>query len=159
MPLRGRAQVLQGVRQFDDLMTRAHSVRDPYQASDYARLLVVLLSGLVEAAISELAMERSRKESFGATQSFIVSMLERAPNPTPDAIKVLLGRFDADWAELWENYLSLERKAALGSVVGLRNNIAHGRQASPSLGSVTGYYHQVREVLIWLVELMDPVPG
>src|SRR4029079_18492169 len=113
----------------------AREVTDPYHASDYARLLVVLLSGLVEASLSELAMERSRNESYGATQSFVVSMLDRAPNPTPDAIRGILGRFDAMWAMKWDSHLTLEKREALASVVGLRNNIAHGRQAVPSLGS------------------------
>ena len=161
--IEGRAHVLRQKNALDRAFARANAVDvNNYELrSDLAKHLCILISGWLEDSAYELARQRCRKNTGGPVLSFALSQLFRTKNPTTDTLLTLVAYFDLNWRDGFENHLTLERLSAVNSVVGLRNDIAHGRwqgTASLSLARVAAYYDRVIEVVDYLTELFDPVP-
>lgn len=160
--LQGRAQVLRQKDALDRAFARANSIAiDNYELrSDLAKHLCILISGWLEAAAYELARQRCRKHSSGPVLSYCLSQLSWTRNPNADALLELVGFFDLAWQDAFEKTLTLERKSAVNSIVGLRNDIAHGKlqgTSSMSIVRVRAYYERVAEVVDYLMDLFDPV--
>jgi uncharacterized protein YjbJ (UPF0337 family) len=111
---------------FDD-HTRAH-------ISNY---ICVLLSGLLETAIREIIAIYCEKKSIPAIANFVKNRLERFQNPDPESILQLLNSFDSGIGDKLEQQWSGEIKDAVGSIVGNRHLIAHGRDTSTTLTRVS----------------------
>jgi hypothetical protein len=75
-----------------------------------------------------------------------------------ERLLVVIGSFDQRWREELDTFVSDQRQAALNSVVGLRNDIAHGGGGSLSLGQVEKYWTSIQEVTDKLEELMLKEP-
>ena len=55
-----------------------------------------------------------------------------------------------------EAYLVDERKAAVDSLVDLRNKVAHGEDVGTSLAQVKAYYTIVLTAINFIADLIDP---
>lgn len=158
----GRAQVLRQKAALERTFARANKIAvDNYELrSDLAKHLCVLISGWLEASAYELAKQRCRMNSNGPVLSYSLSQLSWTKNPSAETLLELVGFFDLSWQDEFEEIMNLERKSAVNSIVGLRNDIAHGRPqgtASLSLARVAAYYESVTEVVDYLMDLFDPV--
>jgi hypothetical protein len=133
-----------------DLETRSH----------FAQYLCILVSGFLERAVQELAMERCRKSSDRTIQSYVRSQIERFINPTAERLVQLVGMFDRQWEDRARDFIVEERKEAVNSINGLRNAIAHGQDVGGlTYARVNGYYEQVQLVIEFLADLFDPAPS
>src|SRR5712671_4406915 len=63
-----------------------------------ARLLVVRSCGYLEQTVLEACRGYVHGRSGGPARTFGRSWLDRGRNPTPEALVLLVGRFDATWA-------------------------------------------------------------
>ncbi len=101
-----------------------------HEARDWlARFLVVRSCGFLEQTVVQVCRGYVAERSGGPVRTFSQSWLERSPNPSPDALALLTGRFDSTWAndlmELLEaDDQRLQREVAF--LVDRRNKIAHG---------------------------------
>ncbi|MBZ0145793.1 MAG: hypothetical protein K8F56_19700 [Rhodocyclaceae bacterium] len=120
---------------------------DPEHQADYAKYLCILVSGFVETAFEELAIEHCRRRASPTVLSFAARKLARPQNLKAEPLLRLLGSFEASWRVELEGFLAGERKDALDSLVDLRNKIAHGDTVTVSLIAVKRYYKAVREVV------------
>ena len=127
---------------------------DPEVKSDLARYLCVLVSGFVETAVAELAIEHCRSRSQRTVLSFSTSHLDRIQNLNAERLTQLVRSFDSRWATDLTTYLEGPRKEALDSVIGLRNQIAHGQSVGLSLGRITQYFDKIDEIVIFVERLM-----
>lgn len=101
-----------------------------------ARLLVVRSCGYLEQTAFEVCRSYVGRRAGGPVRSFALSWLERTRNPTPDALRELVGRFDARYAEeLWDLLNGDDERLyrELSFLVDRRNRIAHG--LSEGIGS------------------------
>jgi hypothetical protein len=134
---------------------------DDYQLrADMARLLCVMVSGWLEQAVYELATERCRRHVSGPVLAYAISQLQWSRNPTTETLAALIGCFDLAWQEEFLSFLTLAQKEAINSVVGLRNDVAHGRwqgTSSLTVSRVLGYFNLVEEVVDYLMDVFDPV--
>jgi len=121
--------------------------------SDFARYLCVLVSGFLENAVAELLIEHARKHAGPSVLRFIDSEARRITNVNAQRLKSFLGRFDEDWLKDLDAFLVDERKAAVDSIVSLRNRIAHGHSVGVTLVRVKEYYEQVKLVVARLERL------
>src|SRR6266704_258193 len=158
----GRAEVLRQKSALDRAFTRANNVDidDHELRSDLAKHLCVLISGWLEASAYERAKQRCRMNSNGPVLSYSLSQLSWTKNPSAESLLELVGFFDLSWRDEFEKVLDLERKSAVNSIVGLRNDIAHGKSqatGSLSLARVADYYERVVEVVDFMMDLFDPV--
>src|SRR5665213_1902078 len=102
----------------------------PHEALDWlARFLVVRSCGYLEQTVSEVARGYLRERSGGPARAFASSWLERVPNPTPEALTALTGRFDSVWSVDLDDFLAAEDQRLsreISFLVDRRNRIAHG---------------------------------
>ena len=145
-------------RQLDELYVRAdpRSIEDPELASDLARYLCVRVAGFLEQAVAVLLRDYCEKGSWGSTQRFAVSCLERMPNLRADALIGLLGKFNRSWASECGDFLAEgERGNTLNALIGIRNDVAHGRHQGLSREQVWSYYEVINSVIVWLAERVN----
>jgi hypothetical protein len=93
------------------------------------RLLVVRSCGYLEQTVVETCRGYIEGKSGGPARSFAHSWIERGPNPSPDALTALTGRFDAGWAADLESFLDADDqrlRREIAFLVDRRNRIAHG---------------------------------
>jgi hypothetical protein len=153
----GRAAVHSMKTRLSATFDRAKGVQgDAELLSDFARYLCVLVSGYLEQAVIELALEHVRQRSNTSVQKYVEARLRRFTNANCQRILNLLGSFDSDWRLEMESYLVDELKDAVDSVVNLRNAIAHGRHSGITIGRISDYYKRVDRVVDHIAELFTP---
>ncbi|HEY5286048.1 MAG TPA: HEPN domain-containing protein [Solirubrobacteraceae bacterium] len=156
----GRTEVQRLKDDLDALFVRADDV-DPGSEveADLNRYLCVRISGFLERALASVARVLCEQESFNRGQTFGLSWLGRTPNPRSDEIVKLVRRFDIDWAVELEEYLGeFERYSRINALLGIRNDIAHGRNQGMSRSRTWEYYELVSDLVDWLLERFDPLP-
>jgi hypothetical protein len=87
-----------------------------------------------------------------------MSWLDRAPNLSSEALVKLVWRFSPQVAQELSEFLAIEeRGSSLNALIGLRNNIAHGRQQGMSREQAWDYFSLVELIVEWLLEKFDPL--
>ena len=125
--------------EFDDLL-RSH----------LANYVCILLSGLLETAIREIISIHCESKTIPTISNFVKSRLEQFQNPDPERIANLLASFDPKLKERLENFWSGEVKDAIGSIVGNRHLIAHGRDTSLTLSRVSDWFASTRRLIVFI---------
>ena len=153
----GRAEVNRLRQILEGTFDRAMSIGpDPELQSDFARYLCILVSGFLEKAVAELVLEHARRHSQASIQRFVEYRSRRITNINAQRLQELLGTFDPVWQSDLEKFLVDERKAAVDSIVSLRNLISHGQSVGVTFVRVKEYYEHVREVLEHVADLCAP---
>jgi hypothetical protein len=135
-------------RDFDDLEV----------AGDLARYLCVRVSGFLEQATQVILRDYCAKNSWGSVQTFAHSWLDRMPNLSAEALVGLIKRFDAEIAEELHEFLNLEERGTrLNSLIGIRNDVAHGKNQGVSRDQAWGYFEIVDQIIQWLMESFAPI--
>mgnify|MGYP001620158171 CR=1 FL=1 len=122
--------------------------------ADYARHLCVLVSGYVERSVAEILLEYARHTTAAPLRSYLDVSLKRLRNVDSERLLNTIGSLDAGWRSELAAFVVDERQAALNSIVGLRNDIAHGGGTSVSLAQVEKYWTSVQEVIDKVEELV-----
>ena len=153
----GRAEVARLQQKLDDTFQRAAGAQGDLELlADFARYLCVLVSGFLEQSVRELVLEHTRKKAAPAVQRYVESRLRRFSNAKTQRLMDLFGSFDIDWRRNLEGYLVDERKAAVDSVIDLRNTISHGRHVGLTMNRVADYYAQIKLVVDHIGGICDP---
>ena len=102
-------------------------IADPEIAGDLARYLCVRVSGYLEQATAVILRDHCTKNAWGTVQRFAISWLDRTPNRTSDALVKLVRSFSEEGADELLEFLAIEERGpSLNSLIGVRNDIAHG---------------------------------
>jgi HEPN superfamily RiboL-PSP-like protein len=127
---------------------------DPETQADYARYLCVLVSGFVETAVAELAIEHCRGRSAPTVLNYASIQLDRTQNLNAGKLLQLVNAFDPKWFADLSVYIEGARKDALNSVLNLRNKIAHGESVSLSMARITAYFKEIDEIIGYVEKLL-----
>src|SRR5260370_27965175 len=116
-------------------------------------------------------LEHARKVGGPSLQRFVESNTKRFTNANAERIAQLLGSFDPNWSSSIESFLIEEYKAAVDSVVGLRNSFAHGASVGNTYAGMLDYYKPIKTVVeevkvrlksllyrVWLTPQSSPNP-
>ena len=122
--------------------------------SDYARYLCVLVSGFVETAIAELAIEHCRVRSSSTVVRYTSVQLTRIQNINSTKLLQLITSFDKNMSDDLSSFIEGSRREALDSVLNLRNTIAHGESVSLSMGRITAYFEKIDEIVVYVEGLL-----
>lgn len=158
--LAARVQVERLKKSVEDLYIRAdpRNIDDPEIASDLGRYLCVRVSGFLEQATQVILRDYCSRNSWGEIQTFAHSWLDRMPNLSSDALVKLIKRFNESWATELEEMLSKEeRKASLNALIGIRNDVAHGKQQGMSRQQAWEYFELAETLVDWLLERFGDV--
>lgn len=144
----GRASVASDQHRLDAIFARVSALgHDPELLSDFAKYLCILVSGYLEKSLAELVLEHARQVGAKSMQRFVENNTKRFTNANAERIAQLLGSFDPSWRSLIEAFLVDDYKAAVDSVVGLRNNIAHGVSVGITYNGISEYYKRIKVVV------------
>lgn len=145
----------------DVLFERAFAVDAGSEiAGDVNRYLCVRVCGFAEQALLATGRAACERMSGGIGRSFSLSWLERSFNPSSDNVSKFVRRFSPTWAEEFVLYLSdEERSSRLNALVGIRNDIAHGKNQGVSPVQARDYYALVIDITEWIADRLDPKPG
>ena len=153
----GRAEIERQKQRLDATFKRAGSLgADPELLSDFARYLCVLVSGFLEQAAVEIALEHVRTHSDPSVLRHMERRIRNSTNMNTERIVQLFGSFDADWQKDLESAIVDEYKAAVDSVVALRHQIAHGANGGITMVRIREYYDRVKYVVEYVTDLCLP---
>lgn len=124
--------------------------------SDFAKYLCILVSNYIERAVVELVLEHARRQDAPTLLRFVESRTRRFANANSARIQDLLGSFDPTWRQRLESILVDDRKAAVDSVVSLRNAIAHGQPVGVTYFRIKEYYQRVQDVIDQVADVCVP---
>jgi hypothetical protein len=156
MATRGSSEVNRLRNSLKGAFDRAKSLQvvDAEIQSDLARYLCVLVSGFVETAVAELAIEHCRSRSATSVLSYASAQLDRLQNLKSQRLVQVIGSFEKKWSSELSSFMDGARKDALDSVIDLRNKIAHGESISLSLGRITEYHEKIDELIVFIEKLL-----
>ncbi len=114
---------------------------------------VVKSSGTIEIVLKSILHEFLSEGCKDETRTFIEkNVVDLSCNPSTGNIEKLLEQIDLSRkTEFTCMTKGKQNKSDLNSLVGLRNDIAHGRDISPSINTVKRYYESGVEI----INLMD----
>lgn len=110
---------------------------DEFYQSELARLYCVELSGVLENLIKDCVIAYTRIRADKRVVEFVSNQIERFQNPDPQKILAVLKQLDSLWESELDDFWRGEIKDAIGSIVGNRHLIAHGRSTTISIARVT----------------------
>ncbi len=131
------------------------STTDLEVRSDFARYLCILVSGFVEHAVTALTIRYCRERSQPAVANYAGTQLSRLQNLNSERLMQVVGAFERQWREDLTTFLDGPRKDALDSVLGLRNQIAHGESVGLTYVRIREYYLRVKEIIRFLEERFE----
>lgn len=126
---------------------------DPELQADFARYLCVLVAGFVEKSVSEIVVEHAKNNGSPTLQRFIERNARKFTNANAEKVLSFIGSFSSPWRVSMEEVIVDERRAALDSIYGLRNTIAHGGNVGLTYSQVSNYYGSIKIVIEKLEEL------
>jgi hypothetical protein len=135
----------------DNAFDRATAVTPGSEVqSDLARLLCVRVLGLLEISLEDAFARHVSTKAAPAVVRYCEATF-RAGSLNYERLQQVVRHFDEKWPELIDEQVGPDGRAAIDSLYGLRNQIAHGEDVGPSLGTIQGYYRYVKEI----IELVD----
>lgn len=145
-------------KRLDFLFSKATEVdKDPEVLAHWARYLCILTSGLLDVALPEICSEFTRARSHVYVTNFVRDSTDRSSNFKMERLLTIIGRFSPALAHDVDSVLTDEEKAAINSVVSLRNELAHGRNSGISYLMMVNYYKCVRQALRKIEGCFDSV--
>jgi hypothetical protein len=122
--------------------------RDEETLAHWAKYLCVLASGFVEVSLREILVNHVSSRAHRVAINYIESRLEGITNLNEERVYQLLNSFESQWASEFRSRRTEPQKAALDSVVALRNQIAHGQSVGGlTLSRMTNYYAEIVRVV------------
>jgi cellulose biosynthesis protein BcsQ len=98
------------------------------------------------------------RESGNRALAFSLSWLERPGNLSAEKLRRLTGRYSSKWQEELDVFLSEEeRKSRINALVGIRNDVAHGKNQGVSRKQAHDYYDLAQEMVEWFLKRFDPL--
>jgi hypothetical protein len=139
-------------KKIEYLLGKIKDIDDDYLRSHVANYACVLLSGLLESAVREIVSACSERTSAPRMSNFVKSRMEAFRNPDTEKISGLLSSFDKGIADRLETFWDEEIKDAIGSIVGNRHLIAHGRDTTVTLSRVSEWHGCAQKLIAFLEE-------
>lgn len=160
-PFSARFEITKLRSSLDKLFERAFDLDAGAEvAGDVNRYLCIRVAGFLEQSL--LATGRCIAESmaFSLGQSWALSWLERGPNPSRREVERFVRRFSTAWGDEIVLYLDEDQRGQrLNALVGIRNDIAHGKNQGVSAAQAYSYYEVVVEVVDWILDRFEPKAG
>ena len=153
----GRHAITSHQQRIDAAFARAAGLNaEPELLADFSKYLCILVAGYIEKSFSEIALEHARRCGAPSLQNFVERNTSKFTNANTSKIVQFLGAFDSDWRSKIETYLVDERKDAVDSIYGLRNNIAHGVSVGITFARMKDYYATIKDLILYAQNLCIP---
>jgi len=148
-------------RSLEGLFERADALdQGSAVAGDLNRYLCVRVAGYLEQSLISIGRSSIERLSGGVAEAFALSWLERSPNPSASEVARFVGRFSNRWREEFEEFMQADgRGQRLNALIGIRNDVAHGKNQGVSARQVRDYLDVGQDVVDWLLDRLEPKAG
>lgn len=120
---------------------------------DLRRYLCLRCAGFLEQVTYDVLDDYLRRKSGSPVREFATSYFSRAPNLTPDGFMRLIARFGEKHEKSLADFLDeADRRFALGDLLGVRNEIAHGRYQPGRRDDPSRYRNLCEDIYRFLVD-------
>lgn len=147
-------------RDLNELFERAHRLDEADElTADISRYICVRLSGYLEQSLAFCGRSLCAQKSWGEGLHFTLSWLKKTPNPRSDEIIKFVQRFSEAWAaELAQLLAEEERGQSVNALLGIRNDVAHGKSQGVSRERALEYYAVADRIVDFLLDRFEPIP-
>lgn len=155
--------IAENIRRLDDCKVELDNIRmwinsNPLHSNvrylvSYA---VVKASGTIEIVLKSMVYDYLAEGAKVPTQAYLTKMVvDSSCNPNTGNISKMLEQIDVAKKTSFENSIKgSTQKGDLNSLVNLRNDIAHGRVISVTIGTVIKYFESGRSILEKLEQIL-----
>lgn len=120
-----------------------------------AQLMTVWASGYLEATCRDVLRTYAEQRSDSSVTRFVSRNLDRFSSPRMENIVTLVRSFDKDRADELEKFAEGSIKESVNSMVGLRNQIAHGRPTGITVGRIARQFEDAKKLAGKLEDLFQ----
>lgn len=153
----GRYAIASHQQRIDAVFSRVGGLNGDLELqADLAKYLCILVAGYIEKSFSEIVLEHARRCGAPSLQNFVEQNTSKFTNANASKIIQFLGAFDSDWRLKIEYHLKDEKKDAVDSIYGLRNNIAHGVSVGLTYIRMKDYYTKIKDLVLFAQNLCIP---
>lgn len=110
-----------------------------------AQLMTVWACGYLEVTCRDVLRAYAEQRADPSVARFVSHSLTRSRSPRMENIVGLVRLFDKNRANELENFAEGAIKESVNSIVGLRNQIAHGRPTDISVGRIGSYFDRAKK--------------
>lgn len=135
----------------------AAGTNDVELLAHWARYFCVLSAGLLENGLKEIYSEYVARTASGRVAGYARARLATIRNPDSEKLVETTRSFDSSWAKALEQFMDDNgRKDAIDSIMNLRHQIAHGKNAGVSYVVLSDYLRRAVEVLEFVESQVRP---
>lgn len=139
-------------QQLDDLFAKISALpNDSEIQSHWARYLCIRVSGFLEVSIRSIYSQYAKDKSAPFVANYIEKQLASFQNPSMEKILRIAKSFNPSWADELEQCIDIEIKDAIGSIIAIRNKVAHGENVGITYTKILAYYKNA----VTLIELIE----
>ena len=121
----------------------------------WVRYLCVLIAATLQSAIQSILKEHVRTTGIPVSvRRFVWKQLDRTRNPSRDEIIRIHNQFDGQWGDSIKKFIVDEKAAAITSVVSNRNTVSHGGTCTATIGDLTDWFGEVKQVISFCHDLV-----
>ena len=122
--------------------------------SHWAKYLCLVCTGVLENAIEEIFGAYATQQTGPAVARYVRITLAKVQNPNKEKFIQIAQSFKVEWGRELELFISEEgRQEALQSLIGNRNNIAHGENSNITIAQIKEYLAKSVDVLEHIEDL------
>lgn len=119
-----------------------------------AELMTIWASGYLEAACRQIVSSYAERRAEPGVVRLVNLQMRRFTNPKMGPILDLVHGFEREKAKALRDFVDDEIKESVNSIVGIRNDLAHGRRASVSVGQIVRHFERARRLMAHLDKLL-----
>lgn len=120
-----------------------------------AALMAIWASGYIEAACREIVSNYAERRAAPGVVRLVNRQMQRFTNPKMGRILDLMDGFEPEKADELRAFADEEITESVNSIVGIRNDLAHGRRASVSVGRIVRHFERARRMTARLEKLLS----
>jgi hypothetical protein len=128
---------------------------DELLRSHWSRYMCILVSGFIEVSVAAILGEFANK---GAPQigNYVRARLNRFQNANTERLCVTVSEFSPAWGAAMRKGTEGRIKAAVDSIVNIRNKIAHGEDVGITYATIQSYYKSAIDCIELIENIIDP---
>ena len=119
-----------------------------------AELMAIRASGYLEAACRQIVSGYAKRRAAPGVVRLVNRQMHRFTNPKMGRILDLVAGFEREKADELRAFVDDEITESVNSIVGIRNDLAHGRSATVSVGQIVRHFERARRMMARLDKLL-----
>ena len=122
------------------------------------QIIVIWMSGYLEVVCRNVLRNYITSRAHEDIVNYVNDDLDKFTNPKLSKIYLLFCRFNNVKADVLKKFIedNEEIKNSIDSVVNLRNQVAHGRDITTTLGQVRPYFEDIKKFARKIEEVFPP---